>query len=119
MPGKLLWSSCLNFFQETLTPQQFNSWIRPLVFEIQGNQITLTAPSGFALKLVQERFLPEITKQAELFLSAPANFNLRIAGQTASTAPPPSAAEVAPRESHQSAPHPLDVLQFESQGLWL
>lgn len=104
MPGKLLWSSCLRFFQEALTPQQFNSWIKPLVFEIQGDQITLTAPSRFALKLVQERFLPEIAKQAELFLSAPANFELRIADQPASAAPPPSAAEVAPRESHQSAP---------------
>lgn len=104
MPGKLLWSSCLHFFQEALTPQQFNSWIKPLVFEIQGDQITLTAPSRFALKLVQERFLPEIAKQAELFLSAPANFELRIADQPASAAPPPSAAEVAPRESHQSAP---------------
>ncbi|MBA0903054.1 MAG: chromosomal replication initiator protein DnaA [Candidatus Nitrotoga sp.] len=104
MPGKLLWSSCLNFFQEALTPQQFNSWIKPLVFEIQGDQITLTAPSRFALKLVQERFLPEITKQAELFLSTPANFEFRVADQAPSAAAPPSTAEVAPPKSHQSAP---------------
>ncbi len=78
MQDKTLWDSCLLFFEGTLTSQQFNSWIKPLVFEIHGNQITLTAPNSFTLKLVQERFLPEISKQAELFLSCPPNFELRI-----------------------------------------
>ena len=78
MQDKTLWNSCLLFFEGTLTSQQFNSWIKPLVFEIRGNQITLTAPNSFTLKLVQERFLPEISKQAELFLSCPPNFELRI-----------------------------------------
>jgi chromosomal replication initiator protein len=78
MRDKTLWDSCLLFFEGTLTSQQFNSWIKPLIFEIQGNQITLTAPNSFTLKLVQERFLPEISKQAELFLSCPPSFELRI-----------------------------------------
>lgn len=78
MQDKTLWNSCLLFFEGTLTSQQFNSWIKPLVFEIHGNQITLTAPNSFTLKLVQERFLPEISKQAELFLSCPPSFELRI-----------------------------------------
>ena len=78
MRDKTLWDSCLLFFEGTLTSQQFNSWIKPLTFEIHGNQITLTAPNSFTLKLVQERFLPEISKQAELFLSCPPSFELRI-----------------------------------------
>ncbi|RFC32565.1 MAG: chromosomal replication initiator protein DnaA [Candidatus Nitrotoga sp. SPKER] len=78
MRDKTLWDSCLLFFEGTLTSQQFNSWIKPLHFEIHGNQITLTAPNSFTLKLVQERFLPEISKQAELFLSCPPSFELRI-----------------------------------------
>lgn len=78
MRDKTLWDSCLLFFEGTLTSQQFNSWIKPLIFEIQGNQITLTAPNSFTLKLVQERFLPEISKQAALFLSCPPSFELRI-----------------------------------------
>ncbi|WP_445083186.1 chromosomal replication initiator protein DnaA [Candidatus Nitrotoga sp. HW29] len=78
MRDKTLWDSCLLFFEGTLTSQQFNSWIKPLNFEIHGNQITLTAPNSFTLKLVQERFLPEISKQAALFLSCPPSFELRI-----------------------------------------
>lgn len=78
MRDKTLWDSCLLFFEGTLTSQQFNSWIKPLTFEIHGNQITLTAPNSFTLKLVQERFLPEISKQAGLFLSCPPSFELRI-----------------------------------------
>ncbi len=81
MQDKTLWNSCLLFFEDTLTSQQFNSWIKPLIFEIQGNQIILTAPNSFTLKLVQERFLPEISKQAELFLSCPPHFELRTRDQ--------------------------------------
>lgn len=78
MLEKKLWDSCLHFFEGSLPPQQFNSWIKPLIFEIKGNLITLTAPNSFTLKLVQERFLPEIAKRAESFLSNAPNFDFRI-----------------------------------------
>ena len=83
MSGKTLWDSCLHFFEDSLPPQQFNSWIKPLGFELKGDQITLTAPNSFTLKLIQDRFLPEITKRAETFLSGPPCFELRI-GKNAS-----------------------------------
>jgi chromosomal replication initiator protein len=78
MRDKTLWNSCLHFFEGTLTSLQFNSWIKPLIFEIEGNLITLTAPNSFILKVVQDRFLPEISKQAALFLACPPSFELRI-----------------------------------------
>ncbi len=78
MPEKTLWDSCLHFFKDNLPPQQFNSWIKPLGFELKGSQITLTAPNSFTLKLIQDRFLPEIAKRAEAFLSGPPCFELRI-----------------------------------------
>nr|SPS04574.1 chromosomal replication initiator protein DnaA, DNA-binding transcriptional dual regulator [Candidatus Nitrotoga fabula] len=78
MQDNTLWNSCLLFFEETLTPQQYNSWIKPLSFEVQGNQIILIAPNSFTLKIVQERFLPEIARQAELYLSCPPSFSLRV-----------------------------------------
>ena len=82
MPDKTLWDSCLHFFKDSLPPQQFNSWIKPLGFELNGDQITLTAPNSFTLKLIQDRFLPEITKRAEEFLSGPPCFELRIGKKT-------------------------------------
>jgi len=78
MSNKTLWDSCLHFFKDSLPPQQFNSWIKPLGFELNGDQIILTAPNSFTLKLIQDRFLPEIAKQAEAFLSGPPHFELRI-----------------------------------------
>jgi chromosomal replication initiator protein len=78
MSDNNLWDSCLCFFEDNLPPQQFNSWIKPLTFEIKGSHITLTAPNSFTLKLVQERFLSEISRQAEIFLSGPPSFEFRI-----------------------------------------
>ncbi len=78
MHAKILWDSCLLFFKDSLTPQQFNSWIKPLSCEIQDNLVTLIAPNSFILKLVQERFLPEISKQAEQLFSIQPNFDLKI-----------------------------------------
>ncbi len=78
MPDNALWDSCLDFFKDSLPPQQFNSWIKPLAFEMTGDQITLTAPNSFTMKVIQERFLAEIAKRAESFLSTPPIFKLRI-----------------------------------------
>ncbi|CAH1387449.1 Chromosomal replication initiator protein DnaA [Candidatus Nitrotoga sp. M5] len=102
MQDDTLWNSCLLFFESTLTSQQFNSWIKPLVFEIQGNQITLTAPNTFTLKLVQERFLPAISKQAALFLSCPPSFELRIEEKPLNL--PPSKIPVSINNSDPSVP---------------
>ena len=78
MSDNPLWDSCLLFFESSLPPQQFNSWIKPLEFDLKENQITLTAPNSFTLKLVQERFLPDILKQAESFLSFSPQIDLRL-----------------------------------------
>jgi chromosomal replication initiator protein len=78
MSDKSIWDSCLRFFENKLPPQQFNSWIKPLVFDIKGNNITITVPNSFTLKLVQERFLPEIIKQAESILSEVPKIDLRL-----------------------------------------
>ena len=61
MSAPSLSGSCLNFFREQLPLQQYNSWIKPLIFEIDGDKLVLTAPNSFTLRIVQERFLPEIT----------------------------------------------------------
>ena len=78
MPDQTLWELCLQSFEESLPPQQFNSWIKPLVFEVSGNTITLTAPNTFILKVIQERFLPEITRLVKSTLNISPNFELKI-----------------------------------------
>lgn len=118
MPDKTLWDSCLHFFKDSLPPQQYNSWIKPLAFELKGDQIILTAPNSFTLKLVQERFLPEISKQAENFLSGAPQFELRIGKKTSSALPkkPAAPSDPAPEQlkvqknSNKLNPH----LSFET-----
>lgn len=101
-----MWDSCLNFFKDSLPPQQFNSWIKPLLFEINGDQITLTAPNSFTLKLVQERFLPEIAKRAQPFFSSVPSFEFRI-GKKAAVAPSQKAKPVTASVSrHETSPIP-------------
>lgn len=78
MSAQSLSGSCLSFFKEQLPLQQYNSWIKPLIFEIDGDKLVLTAPNSFTLRIVQERFLQEISKRALPFFSAPPQIELRI-----------------------------------------
>ncbi len=67
MSAQGLSSSCQRFFKEQLPLQQYNSWIKPLIFEVEGNRLILTAPNSFTLRIIQDRFLPEISKRATSF----------------------------------------------------
>ena len=61
-----------------MPPQQYNSWIKPLLLKSENGTLVLTAPNSFTLKLVQERFLPEINRQAKLaYLHVP-QFEFRV-----------------------------------------
>lgn len=83
-----LWESCLHLFEESLPPQQFNSWIKPLICEINGTVISLTAPNTFILKVIQDRFLPEITKIAKSILKTTPQIELKIGKNIVSPSTP-------------------------------
>ncbi len=72
------WDSCLRSFEKSLPPQQYNSWIKPLLLESENGSLVLTAPNSFTMKLVQERFLPEISRQAGLVYSRIPPFEFRV-----------------------------------------
>ena len=78
MTNVTLWDSCLRYFEETLPAQQFNSWIKPIVCESDGQTIILTAPNTFILKMIQDRFLPEINKLSKSILKKAPQIELRI-----------------------------------------
>ncbi|PIX04208.1 MAG: chromosomal replication initiator protein DnaA, partial [Gallionellales bacterium CG_4_8_14_3_um_filter_54_18] len=60
MQEKSFWDTCLRSFEKSLPPQQFNSWIKPLRLSNDNGCLVLTAPNTFTLKIVQDRFFPEI-----------------------------------------------------------
>lgn len=78
MQESSFWEGCRKFFQQTLPPQQYNTWINPLILTAEGGKLVLGAPNSFTLKVVQERFLPEINRQARLSFGAPPEFVLRV-----------------------------------------
>jgi chromosomal replication initiator protein len=120
MSAQSLSGSCLRFFEAQLPPQQFNSWIKPLKFEIDGDKLVLTAPNSFTLRIVQERFLPEISKRAMPFFSAPPQIELRIEKRSHKTAAPvtpepPSSKATAPAGKAAKSPSKLNpALVFET-----
>ena len=60
----LFWQRCLDAFREELTPQQFNTWIRPLALESAGTGYRLLAQNRFVLQWVKDRFLARISELA-------------------------------------------------------
>lgn len=66
-----LWDKCLESLKQELTPQQFNTWIRPLQFELQANRLTLFAPNRFVLEWVESKFLSRIKGLAVDFSKDP------------------------------------------------
>jgi chromosomal replication initiator protein len=61
------WPTCLSRFEQELSAQQFNTWIKPLQAEIGDNALRILAPNKFVQQWVKERFLSKIeTIAAEL-----------------------------------------------------
>lgn len=60
--GMSLWQSCLDSLKNELTSQQFNTWIRPLQIEAEGDCLKILAPNRFVLDWVKDRFLSRISE---------------------------------------------------------
>ncbi len=54
------WQKCLDALEQELSPQQFNTWIRPLQAEVAGNTLRLLAPNRFVKDWVSDRFQDRI-----------------------------------------------------------
>lgn len=59
------WSACLSRFENELSAQQFNTWIKPLYAEVNGNAVRIFAPNRFVMQWVKERFLKKIEQFAQ------------------------------------------------------
>lgn len=78
MQDQEFWDVCLQHFQKILPSQQFNSWIKPLVFHELDGKITLTIPNSFTYKIFQDRFLPVLISLSEQFRNTVPEIELRI-----------------------------------------
>lgn len=62
------WSDCLLRFEKELSPQQFNTWIKPIKVEVEADSIRLLAPNRFVQQWVKDKFLSRILIIAEELL---------------------------------------------------
>ena len=58
--SQALWDQCLSHLERELSPQQFNTWIRPLHVISNGDGMRLLAPNRFVKDWIDERFLERI-----------------------------------------------------------
>ena len=74
-----LWSICLGKLEGELSPQHFNTWIRPLQAVEQGAELKLLAPNRFVLDWVRQHFYERIEQVlAEQQCSEPIRLTLEI-----------------------------------------
>ena len=55
-----IWDQCFSQLENTLSPQQFSTWIRPLQVVFRDKNIQLLAPNQFVMDWVSEHFLGDI-----------------------------------------------------------
>jgi chromosomal replication initiator protein len=75
------WSICLGRFQQELSAQQFNTWIKPLQFEANDNVLRLLAPNRFVMQWVKDRFLDRIKLIAEEVVNHPIEIELAVSAK--------------------------------------
>lgn len=112
-----LWAACLSLFEKNLPSQQFSSWIKPLRLSEEEGVLVLTAPNSFTLKIVQERFLPDIKQQAVTFYPISPTFEFRIQSNDSKTSKnPPAAAKPVEAKSSETSKSGKSESGFRSYG---
>lgn len=59
------WPSCLRILEGELTPQQYNTWVRPLTAEVQASTLTVSAPNKFVCDWVRDKYGKKIEEIAQ------------------------------------------------------
>ncbi len=60
-----LWGQCLARLEDELTPQQYNTWIRPLQAEMDGGVLRLLSPNRFVQDWVSDHFRERINEMLQ------------------------------------------------------
>ena len=82
MSTTTLWDKCLDYLRSEISPQQFNTWIRPLHVIEKNDTIQLLAPNRFVLDWINDRFLIRIKELMEEITSSPPRITLQIGSKT-------------------------------------
>lgn len=114
-----IWQACLERLQQELPAQQYGMWLRPLVADLDNNNLTLYAPNRFVLDWVRDKYLGMISDLlTEFSSSSPLNLKMDVVtnrtqpvqqGQTPSPRP-----QLTPQEPKvEPTPGPAPVIAEE------
>ncbi|MEM7762469.1 MAG: chromosomal replication initiator protein DnaA [Pseudomonadota bacterium] len=104
-----LWQRCLKRIRSEISEQQFNTWIRPLQAQVDGDRLILLAPNRFVMDRVNQQFLARVSELALELAGQPVEVLGRVGSvvipEQVSTPHRPSPA-TASRSNVSSAPMP-------------
>ena len=88
--AEAIWKRCLDYLQDELPSQQYNTWIRPLQVEPDGDGILLRAPNRFVKDWVKDKYLHRIHEiVCEINDGCLLEVEITIGGAKAKSAPAP------------------------------
>ncbi len=92
------WDTCLDRLRVELTPQQFNTWIKPLSCQENETGLKISAPNRFILDWVRDKFSIRLQEWAQNHYGAvkPLEFSLLPRPATAPASAPPRISDGAP-----------------------
>lgn len=85
-----LWQQCLDYLQDELNSQQFNTWIRPLQAEEgESNELCLLAPNRFVRDWVSDKYAKRIGElMRELSPAKPPKVSLTVGSRRVAASAP-------------------------------
>jgi len=86
--SQALWDQCLTHLERELSPQQFNTWIRPLHAITDQDGLRLLAPNRFVKDWIDERFLNRIGEILDQIEQPQPNLRVEIGSQQIDIARP-------------------------------
>lgn len=99
--GDALWATLCTHLQQSITAQQFNTWLRPLRGELRGDELQLLAPNAFVLDWVRGRLLTQL-QQTLADIAPGISLTLDLGEAAAPPAPPSASPEL--RQNHKLNP---------------
>jgi chromosomal replication initiator protein len=84
------WFACLGLFERELSAMQFNTLIKPLKLESNGDVLRIVAPNTYVLQTLRESFVERIKQLGQDFFSRPLAVELVVADAAATAGKPPA-----------------------------
>jgi len=83
----LIWNRCVDYLQDELPAQQFNTWIRPLQVESSEAGFLLLAPNRFIKDWVADKFMDRILELTKMLSEGePPSVTISVQEQSSNTA---------------------------------